>query len=298
MTTLTETVVDRTDVPFVKAKINYYQDPSENPDLNGLSTHEIRIQRRREDAPDVCPLEVDIKNLRGHEADFTLSENGFQVCLLDSALTVWDDEAALKRVYFPEITELLKRTLGAKHVIQYEHHVRRKTLAEALAQNSNDAVDISGPVRRLHIDETPVSARREFAYYVKDPELRSRPFGIYNVWKPLRTVRRDPLCLVDARTLAPGDFRVGRVTVPNVGEIENYSIRAPAESDRDRHRFYFVGGQTEKEALVFRIFDERHMAVEDKATKFGVAHTSFEDPATIDLPEARESIEVRSFCIF
>lgn len=296
-----ETAVDdRRTIPFVNATINYYQEPTaaSAPDLSRLSKHELHVLRRQETAPELCPLPVRVYNLRGRESGFTVSENGFQVCQLDSALQAWDDEVDLKRVYFPEVTALLKRTLGARYVVQYEHHIRRKTLAEALALNSDDAVDIDGPVRRLHIDETPVSARREFEYYVRDPELLSRPFGIYNVWKPLKTVRKDPLCLVDARTLEKGDLKVGSVNVPNMGEIQNYSIRAPKERARETHQFYFVDGQTKNEALVFRIFDERHIDGDGEQMKLGVAHTSFEDPRTASLLDPRESVEVRSFCIF
>lgn len=210
-------------------------------------------------------------------------------------MTDWTDDAMLKTIYFAEVSDLLKKVTGAKYVHSYEHHVRTKTLAEALSTETGEGdVDIAGPVRRVHIDETPKSARKEFAHYL--PQFSgdgSRSFGIYNVWKSLKVVRRDPLCVMDARTLNSGDLKVGAVTVPNMGEIENFSVRAPPEGEEGRHGFWFLRGQKVEEALVFRIFDGR-----DEGLK-GVAHTSFVD-GEFDKPgvEARSSVEVRSFCVF
>lgn len=282
---------------FVAATINYYRDPVlPLADHDSLSEHEMRISRRRDDAPDVQPMPVQIRNMRLSSTPFTIEEHGFTLARLSSAMTDWSDQASVKTVYFPEVTETLKRITGAKHVFQYEHHIRRRTLDEALQQNSTNDVDINGPVRRLHIDETLGSARREFAFWNNDELLADRPFGIYNVWKPLKTVRKDPLCVCDARSLRDEDLRVGCVTVPAIGDIENYSIRAPVEEGR--HQFWFQEGQRPDEALVFRIVDTRYAGDVHGSRRFGVAHTSFEDPATKNSPEARESVEVRSFCIF
>jgi hypothetical protein len=127
-------------------------------------------------------------------------------------------------LYFPEVSELLKSETGAKYVFSYEHHIRTGDLEDALAIDSGGAVDINGPVRRVHIDESPASAIAEYNHYMKpdDPgseHLQGRSFGIYNVWKPLAVIRKDPLCLCDARSIQDEDLHGTRVTVPEVGEI-------------------------------------------------------------------------------
>jgi hypothetical protein len=289
---------------YVSTYVNYWKEsPSPPPDQTSLSTHDIRITRRKEDSPNCSRTSVRIKNIRGHSSDFTLHRQGFQICHLNSSLADWNDPVALKDIYFQEISTLLKRVTGATYVLSYEHHIRRKSLKEALStQSDDDDVDIDGPVRRVHIDETPRSARTEFNYYIPrnasafNASLHERPFGIYNVWKPLRTIRRDPLAVCDARSLRDEDLRPGAVTVPNVGEIENYAIRPPAEEGR--HRWHFLKGQTEEEALVFRIFDSRWDGGDGRERWHGVAHTSFVDPGTENIREDRESVEVRSFCVF
>ena len=212
----------------------------------------------------------------------------------------WRDDGDLKRVYFPEVTELLKETTGAKYVYQYEWHVRAGTLEEALKTDSKGSVDINGPVRRVHIDESPKSANNEFQYHIGpdrpgNEHLKGRSFGIFNVWKPLKTIRRDRLCLCDARTIKDQDLRLGKVTVPKVGEIENFSVRAP--QTEGSHSFVYLRRQEPQEALVFRIYNSRVDGVEGNQRSHGVAHTSFVDAGT-ESQLARESIEVRSFCVF
>jgi len=67
----------------------------------------------------------------------------------------------------------------------------------------------------------------------------------------------------------------------------------------------YLREQEPEKVLLFRIFDSRVDAgefdgmVEKEGGKrsFGVPHTSFVDPGTDGLPP-RESVEVRSFCVF
>jgi hypothetical protein len=288
---------------YVETYLNYFKAGGEilKEGESGLSGPELRVARRSDDSPNVSRTKVRIKNTRNDLKDYELPVQGFQICPLNSEMSDWSDDSALKKIYFHEVSELLKKVTGARHVHSYEHHIRRGTLQEALANPEDGEVDINGPVRRVHIDESPRSAKREFEYYLPssssdfNARLHERPFGIYNTWKPLKTIHRDPLCVIDARSLIPEDLVPGAVTVPNVGEIENFSIKAPSE--QIRHKWYFLRHQAPEEALVFKIFDERDEDSEGTLKRFGVAHTSFEDPETAD-SDPRESVEVRSFCFF
>jgi len=282
--------------------LNYFRDvPPLNAAADGpLSEHEQRVQRRTDDSLAVEKVAVRTRNIQGHEADYNLETHGFTIGHLKCHLQDWNSDDELRRVYFPEVTELLKRETGAKYVFQYEWHVRSTTLEDGLKLDSSGAVDIKGPVRRVHIDESPAAAITEYNYYMKpqaehNKHLKDRPFGVYNVWKPLKTVRRDPLCLCDCRSVAGEDLHATKVCVPNMGEIENISLKAP--KDGREHRFVYVRGQRPDQALVFRIFDSRIDGVVDGKFSHGVAHSSFVDPGT-EREAARESVEVRNFCVF
>lgn len=308
--------------PYTTATLNYWKDSTPIPlsIKETLTDHQLRVTRRSEDSPNVDPRIVNIKNIRGIESAFSLSENGFEIVPLSSKMSKedWSSEEKRKEIYFAEVSSVLKKLTGAKFVHSYEHMVRRKSLTEALAIPSDGKVDIDGPVRRVHIDESPSSARREFRYYLNPSraeneeqrreyeELQTRPFGIYNIWKPLKTIRRDPLCFCEPRSLRVSDLRAGRVTVPNVGEIENFAIFPPKEGAEGRHQWHFLKGQRADEAIVFKIYDSRDSRGEEFENeenewgldRFGVAHTSFVDPGTEGMVETRESCEVRSFCVF
>ncbi|KAH8685388.1 hypothetical protein BGZ60DRAFT_395066 [Tricladium varicosporioides] len=311
--TSTETIVaEVASVPlnadnYIHTTLNYWKEDSEilregQGKAANLTEHELRIARRADNAPNINPVAVRIRNIRPTLSSYTIPIQGFQVCYLSSQMRNWHKDEELKSVYFDEVSKLLKNVTGAVHVHSYEHHVRQKTLAEALATSSESKVDINGPVRRVHIDETPRSARTERNYYLpwtkpSNSHLHDRPFGIYNIWKPLKTIKRDPLCFCDARSLKSEDLQPGAVTVPNVGEIENFSIKAPRRGEEGRHEWCFVDQQGETEAVVFKIFDSRDENVEGGLEKHGVAHTSFVVEGTEGV-EARESVEVRSFCFF
>ncbi|KAK0880555.1 hypothetical protein LTR87_005677 [Friedmanniomyces endolithicus] len=282
--------------------LNYFREvPPLNAAADGpLSEHEQRVQRRTDDSPAVEKVSVQIRNIQGHEADYSMETHGFKIGHLECHLPDWNSDDELRRVYFPEVTELLKRETGAKSVFQYEWHVRSTTLEDGLKQDSSGAVDIKGPVRRVHIDESPAAAMMEYNHYMQPQaehhqHLKGRPFGVYNVWKPLKTVRRDPLALCDCRTIASEDLHATKVCVPNMGEIENISLRAP--KDGRKHDFVYVREQRPDQALVFRIFDSRIDGVVDGKFSHGVAHSSFVDPGT-EREAARESVEVRNFCVF
>lgn len=83
--------------------------------------------------------------------------------------------------------------------------------------------------------------------------------------------------------------------MPNVGEIENFSVRPP--NVVGAHSFVYVREQRPDQALIFRIYDGRVDGVQQGKRSYGVAHSSFVDPGTEDEPP-RQSVEVRSFCVF
>ncbi|KAK4493829.1 hypothetical protein PRZ48_015014 [Zasmidium cellare] len=290
------------DPHFSFTHVNYFKDADAAPpdQLNStLSEHELRIARRGDDSPNVARTRVQIRNIQGATSEYSIAEHGFKVGHLDSKMKNWRDDDELKEVFFSEVDALLKKETGARWTFQYEHHVRTATLEEALTKDSKGAVDINGPVRRVHIDESPKSGLNEYNHYIRpnDPgneHLRGRHVAIFNIWKPIKTVQRDPLCLCDARSIQDEDLQSGKVQVPNVGEIENFSIRPPKVTGA--HEFVYVREQRPNQALIFRIMDTR---IDQGAAKrsCGVAHTSFVDPGTETAPP-RESVEVRSFCVF
>lgn len=294
-------------VNYVKT-IDPHAPPPPDTTNSTLSEHELRLLRRSDSSPYIDARKIRIRNIRGTEDSYNLSEHGLKITHMQTNFTNWLDIEARKREFFPEVAELLKRELGAVFVFSFEHHVRSDSLEGALAKYETGLADIDGPVRRVHIDESPESALKSFRYWCAERPgmewLRDREVGIYNIWKPLRTVRRDPLCICDVRTVGDADLQMGKVVVPAVGEIENISVRAPEVEGG--HGFVYLREQRADEVLLFRITDSRIDDFGNDGVKregwtgrksYGAPHTSFVDPGTEGM-EPRESVEVRSFCVF
>ena len=166
-----------------------------------------------------------------------------------------------------------------------------------------NGIDILGPARRVHIDDHPETSYKLMKMFLTPQQyetLATRPFVTVNTWHPLTRVGKDPLAVLDARTLRPED-RVKDVIFggKDHGEdeiLENWAIKRPdqAAGGVGSHRWYYAKDMDETEALMFKMIDTR---VEPDGF-VGTAHSAFVLPGQEQVEEDRESIEVRAFCFF
>jgi hypothetical protein len=294
----------------VSTYLNYVRQPdSEKPPADWSDVEKRNSWHDEQENPDLDPTPVTITDIRGREEDFTLEKQGFKVIHLENENEYdFSSNEGIKRTWLPTVETILKQAIGAKLVIPFDHHIRRFSLSKALTMHQNpnpnasktfigdNGFDILGPARRVHVDGDISGAQmQEFLTPEQLAEFSHRPYAVLNVWHPLRTVRKDPLAVLDTRTLQRGDMVRDAFVIFGHEEkdvIENVGIKKPA--DPNRHQWYFVKDLTAQEALVFKIIDKR----EGQEDCLGVAHSSFIDPETEGLPEDREGIEVRSLCFF
>jgi hypothetical protein len=95
------------------------------------------------------PREVRIEDARGREPEFTLDRNGFALLRAPTAVADFYDPDEIRRVYYPEVEQLLRDRLGASRVFIFDHNVRN-------AARPGLAV----PSRQVHNDHTVNSAPR------------------------------------------------------------------------------------------------------------------------------------------
>jgi hypothetical protein len=96
------------------------------------------------------PRRVTILNGRG--TDFELERNGFRFLRHDTKVRDFYDEDEIKRVYYPEMVELIKAESGAKRVVVFDHTLRTAD------DEMREAKQIREVVRRVHNDYTEWSA--------------------------------------------------------------------------------------------------------------------------------------------
>lgn len=123
-----------------------------------------------------------------------------------------------------------------------------------------------------------------------------RRFVALSLWKPLKTVRRDPLGFCDGRTVDKEDLVVlGRV-YPDGKEGENVVIKARRE-DRGVHDWYWISAQGVEECVALKLFDSEE--AEGRCTQTPHASFTLEGSEEVEeVEEVRESVEVRVVVCF
>ena len=80
------------------------------------------------------PHEMSVTN-GWHRADsFSVDKEGFSIHEFKSAYDQWEDDEAVKATFYPEVVEFLKRTVGAKRVLVFDHTIRSKLNPPALGE--------------------------------------------------------------------------------------------------------------------------------------------------------------------
>jgi hypothetical protein len=265
------------DVPFVQADLNYLVPTEKRP--RSYTYDPPAGTPRTTVEPE--PHRVDIRDVRPLAAKVSLDEQGFGILQQQSAVTEFDDEDEIRRVYYKEAEEALKAATGADRVFIFDHTVRRRTPGAA------DRAGARQPVQRVHVDHTEKSAPqrvRDFLGGEADELLRGR-VQVINLWRPIRfPVFDSPLAVCDAATVAPRDLvPTDLVYRDRIGETYSVTFN-PA------HRWFYLPRMRTDEALLLKCYDSKT----DGRARFA-PHSAFEDPNTPDDAPPRESIELRTF---
>ncbi|KAJ5089314.1 hypothetical protein N7532_007998 [Penicillium argentinense] len=228
-----------------------------------------------------------VKDLRGQEKLFSLEQNGFQY--------VWNDMPELEgaaepshveTVIIPRTEALVRQLTGATRTVSFTHRVRCFSVDEGLLANNR------APAHSVHSDFTPAGALRNLESVIPDADEREqllqRRVMAINVWRPLKTVQRDPLAVCDWTTLDWRNDRIANRLVLPTGwnELGKYAFNASQQ-------WYYLAQQQPQEALIFTQFDSEQ-ADEGSMT---LPHTAFVVPNSETLA-ARESIEIKMFAFF
>lgn len=222
---------------------------------------------------------VSIQDLRPIADGLSFDREGFRIVNAPTAVRDFDDEEAIRSVYYREAERLVARETDAARVIVFDHTIRRRR---------PDAV--RRPVYNTHVDFTQSSGPRRVRELLRgDPgELMRHRHAIINLWRPIVGPLRDaPLALADAQTAAAADFVATDLVYPDrTGEY--YLLKYnPA------HRWYYAPAMQPSEALLLKNYDSAC----DGRARFS-PHGAFEDPGMPPDAPLRASIELRTLVFF
>jgi len=262
----------------VATELNYYQDPGD-----GTLPAPVYVGKSDNVERPHAVQNVIIHDIAGDEDKYTLDSHGFQFVKHESQEKDFLDDDKIKAEYYPEVEQLLKDATGATRVFIFDHTIRR-----APADFRDGTTQFRGPGKRVHIDQSYRASEDRVRYHLPDEadELLSKRFQIINVWRPIKTVLRDPLALADANSVPDSDLVPAALIYPN-RKGETYAVKA-----NPSHRWYFKYAQRPDEPLFIKCYD----SVDDGRPR-RIPHTAFTNPAHDDEPP-RESIEVRTLVFY
>ncbi|KAK7996599.1 hypothetical protein PG989_004639 [Apiospora arundinis] len=265
----------------VSAILNYWDDPGDGSSPTPIYIGKGRITNERPH----LPHRFTISDVSGHENVYTLDGQGFQYLQHSSEEKDFVDEQRIRDVYYPECAALLKQTTGASRVHIFNHKVRRGPTQWHHLGLKNLAN--RGPVTKTHVDQSYAGAELRLRWELPQEAdaLVQKRYQIINVWRPIRTILKDPVAVADANTV-PDEDLVSAIMVEDDYHGEQWVVRHNPE-----HKWYFKHGLTPDEVLLIKCFDS------DRAVARRALHSAIEDPVYKDL-ESRQSIEVRCLVLY
>ncbi|KAK9364561.1 hypothetical protein V1509DRAFT_635988 [Lipomyces kononenkoae] len=122
-------------------------------------------------------------------------------------------------------------------------------------------------------------------------------WAMFSIWRPLSTVRRNPLGLMDARDLSAHETlpRIYR-NRPGFEPAYKSANILPYGPDSEIHRWYWLPEQKVDEVYAIKLFDSEALKPGGPAA-FSAPHSAFELDGTGDLPP-RQSVDVRVILIW
>jgi hypothetical protein len=271
----TNAALDRIDAPM-----NYLVDDGEKP-----------VTYTYEPPPGVPPRSgqvvrqtISIMNGRPLADRITLDQHGFMLTEHHTAVRDFYDADEVRRVYYPEVEQLVKAVTGASRVIVFDHNVRNGS------KEMRARLGVREPVKFAHNDYTLKSGPQRVRDLVGDAEaeeLLKHRYGFINVWRAVRgPIEEFPLAVCDAQSMTLKDFIATDLKYRDrTGEV--YSVAYNAA-----HRWFYFPRMRTDEALLLKCFDS-----DERRTRF-TAHSAFEDPTSPPNAAPRESIEARTILFF
>jgi len=268
----------------VRSTFNYTLDDGSVPDVYfyepppGTTPH----------PPGNDPHEMEIRDGWSGASRFSLDREGFELKEFHDAFERFDDDEAVRRDFYGPVSECVRRAVGARRVIVFDHTIRSKVNEQQ--QTAEHTTTQRAPVMIVHCDYTPVSGPLRVHQLLPNEaeDLLKRRVAFYNFWKPLkRRVEEKPLAMCDVTSAAPDDMLKMLLRYrERTGEI--FVMRHSSA-----HRWWYFPKMTPDNVILLKTYESET----DGRARF-IGHSAFEDPNTPPDAAVRESIEIRTMAFF
>lgn len=240
----------------------------------------------------LVPIPVTIKDLRGNETSVNLDTNGFEVIEYNGIIQEeFEKDSEAQKTYFEEISNMLKKRLGASRVIIYHYCFRVRDTP----LNEDECCDARGnPAFYPHVDVDSVGVQGLIEKILSKEEAeksKKNRVQAVNVWRPLghNPIANRPLTLCDyysvdiKKDAKPYTFRTAD------GDYTGYIMSC---NQQDAHKWYYLSLMRSNEMFIFKLVD----------TKPDVAqyafHTAFRNSNDSITNKEQKSVELRCLIFY
>jgi hypothetical protein len=193
--------------PYIEAAVPYYPNPMKEYTAGQLASYR-------------WPQDKSLRKIYDlrHHPDFAVDNVGFQLISIESsAVDNFDDRDWVTSNIYPQTQDAVATTAGASRVICFSHLVRRnkhseiKHLIDDKDLPDDTPTGIVPPSPAVHIDQSAAGSLEILrdnlpAAEAEEIERSGKRWAIINLWRPIKPIKRDPLCVCDARTVDKEDL--------------------------------------------------------------------------------------------
>lgn len=197
-----------------------------------------------------------------------------------------------------------RHSTGASRVHPIDHRVRQDKWTTAISRaqslSPEEYIGKKPPARMVHVDQSYDGAHAWLAANIADhallDKLRSTRWGIINVWRPLKTVHRDPFAVSNGSTIPDKDLVVMPTYFKNGtggnyggfgGEVDQLDLWAVKRGEG--HEWWYLSEMRSDEVVLLKCFDSK---LDGRCRR--APHSAFEDERYVGEEwAARESVEIR-----
>lgn len=238
------------------------------------------------------PGGVTMQDLRGKEKSVNLDTNGFEMAKYNGSIQEeFEKGSEAQKIYYEEISELLKKRLGASHVIIYHYAFRSRS--SPLSDEQCDQTH-RNPAFYPHVDLSsfgiPDLLERELGKDEAETKKKNR-IQVINIWRPLgaNPITDKPLAMCDYLSIDL-DKDIHQFTF--YGLHENHISYTLSRNDQDAHMWYYLSQMRSDEMFIFKTFDSK-----PDVAQFAF-HTAFKNNNEPTSNEEQKSLELRCLVFY
>ncbi|KAH8203873.1 hypothetical protein TruAng_001937 [Truncatella angustata] len=186
----------------VATELNYWDDPGDGSRPTPIYIGKGHITNERPHRPH----RFVVSDVSGDEDRYTLDGHGFQYIRHESKEKDFVDEQRIRAEYYPECAQALQDVTGASRIHVFNHKVRRGPTHWHHLGLKNLAN--RGPVTKTHVDQSYDGAEKRLRWELPEEadELVKKRYQIINVWRPIKTIYKDPVAVANANSVPDADL--------------------------------------------------------------------------------------------